>query len=95
MKRNIPQIRISEVTEFNAIGKPDKEIIEVFAYIDTPTDFTPFGTIRFESPEGLLALHNALGSYIRMNALDHPDDDAPEEKEESSGNPDAEKGGEK
>lgn len=80
MNRNIPQIKILKGTEFNAIGKPAKEIFEVFAYIDTPTDYTPFGTIRFESPEGLLALHDALGSYIRMNALDHPD---------------AEKGGEK
>ena len=83
MNRNIPQITISKVMVFNAAGMPDCEQFEIAAIIETPDEISPLGRIRFEDAEDLVALHNILGTYIRMNDLDHPDDDA--DREEKGG----------
>lgn len=81
MNRNIPQISISKVMLFNAAGMPDSEQFEITATIDTPDEISPLGSIRFEDASDLVSLHNILGTYIRMNDLDHPDVDADSEKE--------------
>lgn len=81
MKRNIPQITISNVMVFNADGMPDCEQFEISAIIDTPDEISPLGRIRFEDASDLVSLYNILGTYIRMNDLDHPDDEVDPEKE--------------
>lgn len=80
MSRKIPQTTISKVMIFNAAGMPDCEQFEISAIIDTPDEITPLGSIRFEDPADLVSLHNILGTYIRMNDLDHPDDGVQEEE---------------
>lgn len=81
MSRNIPQITVSKVIIFNAAGMPDSEQYEISAIIDTPDEISPLGRIRFEYASDLVTLHNILGTYIRMNNLDQPDDDADHEEE--------------
>lgn len=81
MKRNIPQITISKTMVFNDSEMPDCEQFEISAIIDTPDEISPLGRIRFEDASDLVSLYNILGTYIRMNDLDHPDDEVDPEKE--------------
>lgn len=74
MSRNIPTITIAKVMNFNAAGMPDKVQFEIAAIIDTPDEISPLGRIRFEDTSDLVTLYNILGTYIRMNDLDQPDD---------------------
>ena len=83
MNRNIPQITIAKVMVFNAAGMPDCEQIEIAAIIETAGEISPLGRICFEDAEDLVSLYNILGTYIRMNDLDHPDDNA--DREEKGG----------
>lgn len=80
MSRNFPAITIAKVMNFNTAGMPDSEQFEISAIIDTPDEITPLGRIRFEEASDLVSLYNILGTYIRMNDLDHPDDDVLEEE---------------
>lgn len=80
MNRNITQISIAKVMVFNAAGMPDCEQFEIAAMIETSDEISPLGRIRFEDAEDLVSLYNILGTYIRMNDLDHPDDADQEEK---------------
>lgn len=73
MSRNIPDITIAKVMSFNAAGMPEYEQYEIAAIIDTADEITALGRIRFEDAADLVSLHNILGTYIRMNGLDHPD----------------------
>lgn len=81
MNRNIPQITISKVMVFNAAGMPDCEQFEISAIIDTPDEISPLGRIRFEDAADLVSLHNILGTYIRINDLDQPEEDVDREEE--------------
>lgn len=73
MSRNIPDITIAKVMSFNAAGMPECEQYEIAAIIDTADEITALGRLRFEDAADLVSLHNILGTYIRMNGLDHPD----------------------
>lgn len=75
MSRNIPQITISQVMVFNAAEMPDCEQFEIEAIIDTPDEISHLGSIRFEDASDLVSLYNILGTYIRINDLDHHDED--------------------
>lgn len=81
MSRNIPQITISQVMVFNAAGMPDCGQFEIAAIIDTPDEISHLGHMRFEDASDLVSLYNILGTYIRMNNLDHSDDDDDREEE--------------
>lgn len=80
MNRNIPDITIARVMSFNAAGMPDSEQYEIAAIIDTPDEITSLGSIRFEDPDDIVALYNILGTYIRMNDLDHLEEEDNEEE---------------
>lgn len=73
MSRNIPDITIAKVMSFNAAGMPECEQYEIAAIIDTTDEITALGRLRFEDGADLVSLYNILGTYIRMNGLDHPD----------------------
>lgn len=73
MSRNIPDITIAKVMSFNAAGMPECEQYEIAAIIDTADEITALGRLRFEDAADLVSLHNILGTYIRMNGLDHQD----------------------
>lgn len=73
MSRNIPDISIAKVMNFNAAGMPDNVQFEIAAIIDTADEITHLGRIRFEDASDIVLLYNILGSYIRMNDLDEAD----------------------
>lgn len=73
MSRNIPDISIARVMNFNAAGMPDNVQFEIAAIIDTADEITHLGRIRFEDASDLVLLYNILGTYIRMNDLDEAD----------------------
>lgn len=74
MSGNIPEISISKVLRFNAAGIPDCELFEISAIIDSTDEISPLGSIRLEDASDLVALYNALGTYILINGLDNTDD---------------------
>lgn len=73
MSRNIPDITIAKVMNFNTAGMPDSEQFEIAAIIDTADEITHLGRIRFEDASDIVLLYNILGTYIRMNDLDEAD----------------------
>ncbi len=73
MSRNIPDISIAKVMNFNAAGMPDNVQFEIAAIIDTADEITHLGRIRFEDASDIVLLYNILGSYIRMTDLDEAD----------------------
>lgn len=63
----IPEISISIDQIFTHHGEPDALRYTVSAIVDTDDEISHLGRIQFENPESLVALHNALGSFIRMH----------------------------
>lgn len=73
MSRNIPEITIAQVMNFNSAGMPDNMQYEIAAIIDTPDEMSHLGCIRFEDAADLVSLHKILGNYIRAEKLNVAD----------------------
>lgn len=63
----IPDISISIDQQFTLYGEPDTLRYTISAIVDTDDEISHLGRIQFENPESLVALHNALGAFLRMH----------------------------
>lgn len=65
----IPEISISIEQGFAFDGTPDTLRYTVSANIDTADEISYLGRIQFENVESLVALYNALGTFLRMHDI--------------------------
>ena len=96
-----PDFKIAREVSFSPEGTPDKEHFSISAYVETYDEITGLGSIDLENEADLVALHNVLGTYIRMHGLAYPnvvyefvadadidedeDDDEDEDEDEEEG----------